>query len=225
VPQLSNGIGDEFMHNSQFRTLDRCAVRPMKLALFLCILLLGTTAFGQTNPKTQLPLVKPAQPPPRTELYWYFFRLQSRIDREANLREKNGKDGAGLRNHFRQKLQFTETEFASMRETGLRIDSQIKVVDAKVKDFIKAYRQQNPLPAASDAVARPIPPEIKAFTKECDSIIENEVARLKEFLNPEHAAKLENFVTTQLVTHSVVQHANPDFRRKQPQEFHGQAHP
>jgi len=197
----------------------RAAISTVLLAM-LCILL----AIGASGQILSQPHMQSPPPPPRTALYRYFFALQSRLDQEADRRQKQGKDVGWLRNHLQQKLGFDDAEINLVRETGARVNSQMRDIDARVKAWVRADRIQNPR-TASSGTPRPLPPEIKAFTEERDAVIEREVARLKESLSPEHAQKLENFVLTEFTKATPASHAGPAFRQKPPEPARQEVRP
>src|SRR5216683_2133883 len=93
--------------------------------------LIVSRASGQANPVPNLPTPTITQPP-LSYLYLSFLISQNHLDKAAATREAEGKDGAWLRNHFQDRLGFTGSQFSVIRSTGLRLESELKELQARV---------------------------------------------------------------------------------------------
>jgi hypothetical protein len=100
----------------------------------LMLLLAGTLAFGQAGG----PLLRDGQqvPPTLPHLYWHFLMVQNRLDQLAAKWDQEGKDGSMVRSRFQQRLGFTDAQFALVRSTAQRLESELKTVDAQAMAII-----------------------------------------------------------------------------------------
>lgn len=186
----------------------RTKVASLSRALALAAaILMSALAPGQSvgNP----PPTGPRAPVPLPHLYWHFLVHQDHLDRAAAVREKQGKDGGWLRNHYQQKLGFTDAEFVPVRQTAQRLEAELNVIDAKVQAIVNAARAAHPrvLKSASDLPA--LPPELLALRDQHEAVIEREAANLKSALGPDRTAKLEAFLQNQFARNVTAHVMNP----------------
>ncbi len=87
------------------------------------LVLIAAKLWGQGSPS-------PA-PLPTHVLYEQFFRYQRHLDHAAAAVEKQGKTGAEFRNHFQQKLRFTDKQFVLVLNEGMRLQTDLGKQDAK----------------------------------------------------------------------------------------------
>jgi len=127
-------------------------------------------------------------------LYRHFLAYQSHLDEVGAKLDREGKDGSQFRDHYQQKLGFTNEDFAPLRSAALRLNATLKDEDAKIKGVIDAARAQHPRNLASPFDLPPVPEELKQLQKERDRIIQQEMDRLNSELGPEHAAKLQTLI-------------------------------
>ncbi|HLJ29311.1 MAG TPA: hypothetical protein VKY85_21570 [Candidatus Angelobacter sp.] len=160
---------------------------------------------------TTAPGVK-QQRPSVPHLYWHFLMYQNHLDRAAAAHEKQGKDGSWLRNHFQQRLGFTDEQFAPVRTAAQRLAPEITAIKAKAvaiakedRIWIKANMGGNrPRLVGGDAAANaealtnaPVPPghaQLKQLQQQFEDTIQQEVDSLKSALGPQNAAKLDNLI-------------------------------
>ncbi len=150
------------------------------------LLLLGSVLAAQ-NPQ-RIPV-------PMTHLYWHFLLLQNHLDRVAAAHEQQGQDGSALRNYYQQRIGFTDSQFALVREAGLRLEPELRAIDAEVKAVIDADHARHPRVLASPKDLPPVPPELTELQRKREQTIEYEVGSLKLALGARQTAKLETFLT------------------------------
>jgi hypothetical protein len=130
--------------------------------------------------------------PPLSHLYMHFLLLQNHLEKVAAEREAQGKNAAWMHNYFQKGLRFTDSEFSTLRSTGLRLESELKQIDTRAKEVIQAYRAANP---PKPGVLPPRPPSVLAdLTKEREDTIESEVEKLNRDLGPVTSAKLQDYI-------------------------------
>ncbi len=151
------------------------------LCSYHCWLWSAVGVFGQTQAPPQSTAASGHQIP-LPLLYRQFLAYQNHLDRVGAALDKQGKNGSDFRDHFQQKLGFTDAQFASIRETGLRLESELREEDAKAKNVIDAARAQYPKVFGRRTDAPPPPPELTGLQKERDGIIEQEIAGLNTAL-------------------------------------------
>jgi hypothetical protein len=144
----------------------------------------------------------------REDLYLVFFDMQRRLDTDAALREKQGRDGSWLRNHFQEKFNFSDAEMRAVRLADARLDIEMAQIRAQALAFSKAYRAKLPYTVSKSSTPPPMPAEIIELSKQRDALIDAEIASVQKSLIPDHAAELEKFVTVDLVKKSVTLHSN-----------------
>jgi cysteinyl-tRNA synthetase len=127
-------------------------------------------------------------------LYRHFLAYQGHLDEVGASLDREGKDGSQFRDHYQQKLGFTNEAFAPVRSAALRLNSALNNEDAKIKAAIDAFRAQHPRKLASPFDLPRVPEELKQLQKEKDTIIQNEVDQLNGELGPERAAKLQALI-------------------------------
>jgi hypothetical protein len=172
-------------------------------------------------------------PPSLPHLYWHFLLYQNHLDRAAAAHEQQRKDGNWLRNHFQQRLNFSDAQFAIVRQTAQRLEPELKEITSKAKVIIEADRawaRSNPSAfadsSASGAVTvgtvggprRVIPQtpgraQLKELQQQHEDMIQKEVSSLKTALGPELAAKLDNFLQTTWARNVTSTHFQPRLQR------------
>ena len=165
------------------------------------------TTLAQKTAAQSTTRTKPG-PVPLPLLYRHFFAYQNHLDRAASTLDKQGKNGAGLRDHFQKKLEFTDEQFALVRDTALRLESELQKVDAKAKAIIDSTRAAFPHATMSQPeTLPPVPPELTKLQEERNALIEHETTSLKDQLGAEASAKLDSFLQKEfsqtVTTHGV----------------------
>jgi hypothetical protein len=168
----------------------------------------GSGAAARGTAITAAPGVK-QQRPSVPHLYWHFLMYQNHLDRAAAAHEKQGKNGKWLRNHFQQRLGFTDEQFAPVRTTAQRLAPELAAIKAQAvaiakqdRVWIKANMAGNrPRLVAGDSAARvealknaPGHAQLKQLQQQFEDTIQHEVDSLKTALGPHSAAKLDNLV-------------------------------
>jgi hypothetical protein len=163
--------------------------------ILVFILLLGVvsgSAFGEVNVSHSSAQFTPKRAP-ESHLYWHFLLYQNHLDRVAAIRDKQGKSGEPLRNHFQQRLHFTDAQFAIVRSEGLRLETELNTVNAKVKPIVAQDREWIKLHGRS-AGPPPGHPQVQQLQKEHEAVIGNSVERLNRALGAETATKFQSFI-------------------------------
>ncbi|HMD83987.1 MAG TPA: hypothetical protein VKO18_04710 [Terriglobia bacterium] len=176
----------------------------------LCVLV-GVPALAQTS--SPVPSKGQKVQAPLSHLYWHFLLYQNHLDKVATQREQQGKNGAWLRNHFQNELGFTDAQFAVVRATAQRLETELKGVDAQAKAIIDADHAAHRQQSGSPHTWRPVPPELKALQQQHEAVIQSEVSHLKGALGPDLAAKLDALLQSELARNVTVQrfhHPGPD---------------
>ena len=180
---------------------------------FFCALV-GSLALGQTPADLS---TRPAVPPGRIPLpllYRHFLAYQNHLDRAAAALNQQGKNGDELRNHFQQKLGFSDDQFSAVRQTALRLETELKEQDAKAKTIVDATRAKFPHTIQTPADLPPVPPELLQLQQERDSLIEKEVASLKAILGASAVNKLDTFLQHDFAPTVTVQSVGPPRSRR-----------
>jgi len=188
------------------RNISCKAAKKATRVLGAFVLLLATTSpcmLGQA----QAPFSNAAQPiaVPLSHLYWHFLILQNHLDRVAAAHEQRGEDGSALRTYYQKGLGFTDAQFAPVRDAGLRLEPQLKAIDAEVKAVIDADHARHPRVLASPKDLPPVPPELLELQRKREQTIEYEVQSLKLALGAQQTAKLETFLTQEFARNVTAQ--------------------
>lgn len=178
-----------------------------QLALLFC--LSGSNViFGQAQAPVQSAGASTHQVP-LPLLYRHFLAYQNHLDRVGVALDKQGKDGSEFRDYFQRKLGFTDTEFAPIRETALRLESELNDQDAKAKAVIDSVRAQHPQIISKPTDLPPVPQELAQLQQERDGIISREIAQLDSTLGAQHAAKLQALIQNEFAPHVQMVHTPP----------------
>lgn len=107
--------------------------RPKVLLPSLLILLLlpCTTAHLAIGQQVSAQPASTAQPVPLTTLYWFFLSYQQQLDNQAAQLEAKGKGGTWLRNSLQKRLQFSDSDFAQIRNSAHTLVQQVAALDAQ----------------------------------------------------------------------------------------------
>lgn len=168
---------------------------PALAALFVCVLS-GGLALGQGTGPAHLTAYR--APVPQSHLYWHFLMYQNHLDRVAVQREKQGKNGDWLRDLHQIGLGFTATQFAPIRAAGVRIETEIKEIDAQAKAIIDADHAAHPSMPGIPREWRTAPPELKALSQKREEVLTTEISNLQLTLGPELAARLDAYIQSHI---------------------------
>src|SRR5260370_2501484 len=132
--------------------------KKMRVLRFVNCALLSAAIFGLNSSAQTL---QPAQQVPEHLLYRHFLAYQNHLDHVAAVAVTRGKDGSSYRNHFQQKLGFTDKQFILVRAAAAKMEADLAKQDAKAKALIAAAHQQHPTQQlTSQDDAPPIPPAL-----------------------------------------------------------------
>jgi hypothetical protein len=129
--------------------------------------------------------------------YWHLLRWQNHLDKVAAEHEKQGKDGTWLRNYIQKKLNFTDEEFAPIRESAQHLEPKTDAIQAKSEVVMKADRALRAKGQLARTNASPGLPQLRALSQERESAIAEEIETLNRDLGPVNAAKFKSFVELQ----------------------------
>jgi transglutaminase/protease-like cytokinesis protein 3 len=116
-------------------------------------------------------------------LYRHFLDYQNHLDAKAAELDAQGGDGSWLRNHLQAALQFSDDDFAQIRQSSARLTAALKTLDEQAVAIWaggktpSSHAQQKTLAAQREAV------------------IQSEIDRLAQALSPQKKAALDAFIT------------------------------
>jgi hypothetical protein len=183
------------------------------------------SAHGQAPPVTHIDSMRKPQRASLDHLYWHFLLYQNYLDRQADMREQAGRDGSFLRNHFQREIQFSDKQFEIVRQSGIRLEADLKTVDAQIKPIV----DQDRLWIKQNGRASGPPPghsQVQQLQKERETVIQAAVSRLNQELGPELGAALQTYIDIKWAPHVTVHtfHPHPhDPKDNRPVPSHMQA--
>jgi len=137
------------------------------------------------------------QPIPIEHQYLHLLRWQIHLDKVAAEHEKQGKDGAWLRNALQKQLHFTDQQFAPVRESAQRLASSLNAIDAKAKSTMTGYRAQSTNGRLSAEQRAALRAQIRPIQAERENALAAEIATLNANLGPDGTARLRRFIDKQ----------------------------
>jgi hypothetical protein len=146
---------------------------------------LSQLALGQTTPtqQRQPPTKQPQFKPVSLEhLYWHFLTLQKFLDTKAATRESQGKDGK-LRGDMQKALGWSDSDYAPIRVSSVRLTAEVKDLDAQAVTIRKA---------GASSSSRD---QLKTLTVQREADINSEISYLKHNLPPDKIKAFEVFLT------------------------------
>jgi hypothetical protein len=184
-------------------------IRVSAIVLFAFTLSVALSAAGNPN-VSQAPSLFTPKRASEAHLYWHFLLYQNYLDRQAVIRQKQGKDGLALRDHFQRRLQFTDSQYGVVRQAGLQLEADLKIESAKAAPIIALDRQWIKLHGRS-AGPPPGHSQVQQLQKEREAVITNAVEQLNQALGPQTSAKFQTFIDTEWAPHVTVHtvHARP----------------
>jgi hypothetical protein len=164
--------------------------------LLLLIGALASPATAESQQAAQLPAPGTFQPKPipLPHLYWHFLVYQNHLDNTAAANEQQGKDGQWLRTFLQKKLVFSDSEFATVRDSSVRLTAEIKALDAQAQAIVQAdtaAHKQGLIPVGS---APPGLAQLKALSAQREAYIGAEIQYLNQALSAQDAATLQTFL-------------------------------
>jgi hypothetical protein len=165
---------------------------------------------GQQSAPRQLPplhAIKMTRAP-LSHIYMNFLFLQNRLDREATARDMQGKNGNTLRYHFQKQLGFSGSEFAIVRSAGLRLESDLKDINASIKMTVQADRAARLQTSNQPGLLASRDPMLQDLVKQREDAIRREVAQMNSELGPKDATKLRTYLESHLQNRALL-HLRP----------------
>jgi len=178
---------------------------------FLLVLMIRP-GLGQQLVSQQLPSVRKASRAPLSHIYMHFLLYQNHLDRAAAAREKEGKDGSWLRDHFQQVLGFTASQFAIVRVGARQLEDDLKANRDQAIAVIEADRTSHPDHTGAARVRAVPSPQLEDLVKQREDLIEHAEADLDRKLGPEAAAKLQAFLKNNFIRNTT---SRPPYVRPQ----------
>jgi hypothetical protein len=130
---------------------------------------------------------------------------QNHLDQAAADHEKHGKDGSWLRNHFQQKLGFTDAEFAPVRITAQQLESEMKPIDAQITTIALQDHAWLRLHGRSQSAgAPPGHAQVHQLGQTREALIQSKVDNLNQALGPKNASKFQYFIENEWAPHVIV---------------------
>lgn len=133
-----------------------------------------------TSPAETAPELKPLSLP---DLYWQFLLYLNFLDTRAAALQAQGKDGAWLRNDLQTRLHFSDADFAPIRSSSQRLDSELNALSQQAT----ALAKEDPAWSAS---------QLEALNAQRKADVDNEIYNLSQELSPQNKATLEAFLVS-----------------------------
>jgi hypothetical protein len=168
-------------------------------SLGFLLFLTGSASFGQESIHKQLPPVRKVSPAPLSHLYMHFLLYQNHLDRAAAAREAEGKDGSWLRNYLQERTGLTSSEFAVVRKSALRLESNLKENRAQVAEIAQANRAVDLQDPSRSSAGRIQTSQFKDLQDQREKLIQDEIGGLDQGLGPQAAARLRDFLQNHFV--------------------------
>lgn len=104
-------------------------------------------------------------------VYKHLFHHVVALRRKADELEKDGKDAAQFRTHFKRQAQLNDEQARILDEVAAQYDEQEKILDARAKPIIDAYKAQYPAGQVPHG-QKPVPPpvELHNLSQERDAL-------------------------------------------------------
>jgi hypothetical protein len=162
-------------------------------------LVLTFAGYAQTSgtPTISSHKADPAKPVPLPHLYWHFLIYQQHLEDTANAREKQGLESEWLRNYVQAKLGFTDAEYAPIRASASRLNTEVLAMNGQAKTIIaadRAARRKGLIPADE---APPGIAKLKTLTGQREAAIQSEIDSINKTLSVDKQAALQKFLTGQ----------------------------
>ena len=166
----------------------------IRIWLVLVAVMVPFSAHGQAKFVVRPPSSNNVSQVPVSHLYMNFLLYQNHLDRAAAAHDAQGKDGSWLRNLLQEKLGFTGSQFSVVRSTGLRLESELKDINARGMNIIKAQQAVSPQTSTQTSLSSSPPPALNDLAKEREDIIQAEMEYLNRELGPLASQKLQSVV-------------------------------
>jgi hypothetical protein len=161
-------------------TVSRC--KSLLPSLLMSLLLTCAGAHLAIGQQVQTQSTSAAHPVPLTQLYWSFLSYQQHLDNLAAQKEEQRENGDWLRNALQKQLQFSDSDFAQIRNSGRQLVQQVTALDAQAA----AIRAEGMLP--------PSRTQLTELTLERQSEINGTMQNLAQALSPGKKAAMDAFL-------------------------------
>lgn len=183
------------------------------LALCLFASALGSIAWGsegQPVPQSQEQKSTEHAPEiPDQVVYLHLFRRIAALKKKAVEAEREGKDSSSLKTYFKRKAELNDAADKILDAIALDCDSELKLVDAKAKAAISAFKAQYPGGRVPHGELPQRPPaELRAISEERDAIVLRYRALLRASLGNDQFSRLDSFVKKSIAPNIHSKHVN-----------------
>jgi hypothetical protein len=175
------------------------------LGLLGVAILLKPQSRAQSRSPARIP-VSQAQIPEHV-LYRHLFHHVLALKKKAEEFEKNGKDATQVRTHFKRQAELSDGQVRLLDEAAAQYDEREKVLDARAKVIIDAYKAQYPggqVPYGQKPV--PPPAELRNLSQERDALALRSRDQLRASLGSEFE-RFDKFIKTRVAADVKVQPA------------------
>lgn len=131
-------------------------------------LLVGTTIVMKRQSQAKS---RPQAEIPEHVLYRHLFQHVAALKKKAEDLEKDSKDATQFRTHFKRQAQLSDQQVSVLNEVAAQYDEQEKILNARAKPIIDAYRAQYPggqVPHGQTPVPPPV--ELRSLSLERDAL-------------------------------------------------------
>jgi hypothetical protein len=141
---------------------------------------------------------KPAEVPDHV-VYRHLFHHLVALKKKAEDAEKNGEDATQYRTHFKRKAELSDYQASILDDTAAEYDQQEKLLEARAKPLLDAYKAQYPDGKVPHG-QRPAPPpaELRALSEERDALVLRMKERLRTVFGEGEFNRFDNFVKTRV---------------------------
>lgn len=131
-------------------------------------------------------------------LYRHLFHHVLALKKKAEEFERDGKDAAQLRTHFKRQAVLNDAQVGVLDLVATQYDEQEKLLDARAKPIIDAYKAQYPGGQVPQG-QKPAPPpaELRSLSHERDALALRSRDQLRASLGSEFE-RFDNFVKTRV---------------------------
>ena len=148
----------------------------------------------------------PAQIPEHV-LYRHLFHHVVALKKKAEDLEKDRKDATQFRTHFKRQAQLSDEQVRVLDLVAAQYDSQEKVLDARAKPIIDAYKAQYPGGQVPHG-QKPVPPplELRSLSQERDALAMRGRDQLRAALGYDFE-RFDKFIKTRVAADTNIQSA------------------
>jgi hypothetical protein len=175
-------------------------MRPLVRATVLVIFVIGLVVLLSPTPcalaQSSTGITVPnghGQSIPRDHLYWHFLLYQLYLDRTVAAEQKAGMQRGEINKHYQTKLDFSDSQFAIVRDVATKLDSDLKNLDAEAKPIIDQFRKDYPPGTKLDSPP-PVPARLVELQKQREAVISTAADALRSQLGVKPTAKMDDML-------------------------------